>query len=79
MSTEDAGRSEFAEFVANHVFGHVDRNESLAIVDGEVVADEIRSDHGFARPGFDRLAIGTGFGYGIDFREKLLIDEWAFL
>jgi len=79
VCTEYAGRCEFAEFVADHVLRDIDRNECLAVVDGEVVADEVGCDHGLAGPCFDWFAVGTGFGDGIDFGEKLLIDEWAFL
>ena len=75
---EQAGRGEFTQFMANHVFGHVNGNEGLAIVHGEVVADEIRGDHRLAAPCFDGLAVGSGFGDGIDLGEKLLIDVWAF-
>jgi len=42
VCAENAGRSEFTELVANHVLGDVHRDEGLAIVDGEVVADEVR-------------------------------------
>lgn len=79
VSTEDTGRREFAEFVADHVFSDVDGDEGLAVVNGEVVTDKVRGDHGFAGPCFDRLAIRTGFGDGIDLGKELLIDEWAFL
>jgi hypothetical protein len=54
-------------------------NEGLAVVDGEVVADEVRGDHRLAAPGFDGLAVGTGFGDGVDLGEQLLIDEGPFL
>ena len=77
--TEDTGRSEFAEFVADHIFGDVNGDEGLTVVDSEVVADEIRGDHRLAAPGFNGLAVGSGFGDGVDLGEKLLINEWAFL
>lgn len=79
MGTENAGRGEFPELVADHVFRDIHGNEGFSVVHGEVVADEVWRDHGLARPGFDRLAIGSGFGDGIDFGEELLIDEGAFL
>jgi hypothetical protein len=78
VSLEQTGRGKFTEFVANHVFGHVNGNEGLAVVDGEVMADEIRGDHRLAAPCFDGLAVGSGFGDGVDLGEKLLIDVWAF-
>lgn len=79
MSTEDAGRCEFTELVADHILGDIHRDKGLAVVHGEVVTDKVWSDHGIARPCLDRLAIGSGFGDGIDLGEKLLIDVWAFL
>ena len=78
MSTEFAGWAEFAEFVANHVFGDVNGNEGFAVMDREVMADEIRSDHRLAAPGFDGLAVGSGFGNGVDLSEQLLINVGAF-
>ena len=79
VGTEDAGRGEFAEFVADHVFGDVNGDEGLAVVDREVVADEVRSDHRLATPGLDGLAVGTGSGHGINLGEQLLINEGSFL
>ena len=78
MSLEQTGRGKFAEFMANHVFGHVNGKESFPVVDSEVMADEIRGDHRLAAPCFDGLAVGSGFGDGIDLSEQLLIDVWAF-
>jgi hypothetical protein len=79
VGTEDAGRREFAEFVADHVFGDINGDEGLAVMDCEVMADEIRSDHRLAAPCFDGLALGSGVGDGVDLSEKLLINVWAFL
>ena len=79
MSTEDTGRGKFGELVADHVFRDIDGNEGLAVVHGEVVADEVWSDHGLAGPCLDWLTVGTGFCDCIDLGEELLIDERAFL
>jgi hypothetical protein len=38
-------RAELAEAVADHVFGHIDGHEILAVVDEEGVADEVGRDH----------------------------------
>lgn len=54
---EGTRRSELAELVTHHVFGHVDRDESFTVVNLEVHADERRRHGGAARPSFDRLAI----------------------
>ena len=79
VAAEDAGRGEFAEFVADHVLGDVNGDEGFAVVDSEVMADEIRGDHRLAAPGFDGLAVGSGFGNEVDLGEQLLINEGAFL
>jgi hypothetical protein len=46
-------------------------------VNGEVVTDEVRSDHGAAAPGLDGLFIAR-LDCGVDFEQKLLIDVRAF-
>src|SRR5437867_4537890 len=47
---EGAGQREFPEPVAHHVLGHEHRIEHLAVVHLEGQPDEIRRDHGTARP-----------------------------
>ena len=79
VGTEDAGRCEFTEFVTHHVFSDVNGDESLTVMNSEVMADKVRSNHGVAAPGLDWLAVRAGFGNGIDLGKKLLINEWAFL
>lgn len=74
---EDAGGREFAELVTDHVLRNKNGDEGLAVVNCEVVADEVGSDHGATAPGFDWLFV-AGFDRGIDLSEKLLINEWAF-
>ena len=78
MSLENTGRGEFTEFVTNHVLGNENRDEGFTVMNQEVQADEVRRDHGITAPGFDRLAV-FGINSCIDFREQLLINEWAFL
>ena len=41
VALERAGQREFAELVADHVFGHVDRDVLLAVVHGDRQADEL--------------------------------------
>lgn len=50
---EQTGQGELAEAVTNHVFSHVDRDEVLAVVNQERVANEVRSDHGGTGPSLD--------------------------
>src|SRR6185503_4993958 len=48
---------ELAEPVADHVLGHVHRDELLPVVHGERVANELRRDGGAARPGLEDLLL----------------------
>src|SRR5204862_3123050 len=50
---ERSGHRELTEPVAHHVLGHVDRDELLAVVDGESVAHELRRDRRAPRPGLE--------------------------
>ena len=47
---------EFAEFVADHIFGDEDLIEDLSVVNHECKTDEFRHDSTSSGPGFDRLA-----------------------
>src|SRR5436305_7533488 len=51
VAVERARRRELAEFVADHVLGHQDRDEFVAVVDAKGQADELREDRRPARPG----------------------------
>ena len=51
--------------MAHHVFGNEDRDEGFAVVDGEVVANKVRSDHGTTAPGLDGLLV-TGLNSGVN-------------
>src|SRR5690349_11629901 len=50
VATEHARGNELAELVADHVLGHVDRDELVAVVHGERVPDELGQDRAAARP-----------------------------
>ena len=78
MGLENAGRGELAQLVADHVLGHVDGDEYLAVMDVEGVADEIGSDRRAAGPGLDRLA-GAGLGGLFDLCHQMRVDEETFL
>lgn len=54
MAAEYTGGSKFAEFVTDHIFGNIDGDELVAIVNGDGKAYEVRGDHRRAGPGFDR-------------------------
>src|SRR6476661_2781424 len=51
VTTEVARRGEFAQLVPYHVLGHIHRDELIAVVNSERVANEIRGNHRAARPG----------------------------
>ncbi len=77
VSLEDAGGRKLTQLVAHHVFGDENRDEGFSVVNGEVMTDEVRSDHGATAPGLDGLLI-AGFDCCIDLAEELLIDVRAF-
>ena len=53
MTAENAGRSEFAEFVSHHVLGNVNRDELVAVVDSDCLAYKVGGNHGSPGPGLD--------------------------
>ena len=53
MTTEGTGRGEFAQTVTNHVFRHEDLHKYFAIVDFKGMTNEVRENHGPARPSLD--------------------------
>src|SRR5439155_13074651 len=59
VSAEDAGRHELTELVAHHVFRDVDRNELIAVVHRERVADELRQHGRTARPGLEHALLAA--------------------
>ena len=50
VTLESPRRRKFTQLVAHHVLGHVHRNELLAVMHRQRVADEIRHDRRAARP-----------------------------
>src|SRR5436305_9921107 len=71
VTAEDAGRGEFAQLVADHVFRHEQLHELLAVVDLKGVADEIRHDHAVPGPGLERP---PGGAHALDLGKQALID-----
>ena len=62
----------FTQTMTDHVFRDEDRHVYLAIVNGERVPDEIRKNHGTARPGLDRL-FSAGRIHFLDFFENAFL------
>src|SRR5436190_14077509 len=73
MSLEETRRSELAELVADHVFGHEQLHEVLAVVHHEGVPDEVGDDGAIPRPRLDRLT-AAGALLLFDFRQQALVD-----
>src|ERR1019366_4579992 len=77
MALEHARRRKFAELMPNHVFGHEQLHEILAVVDHERVPDKIGNDRAIASPGLERLStIVTLLLF--DFRQQAFIHIRAF-
>ena len=78
MALEHAGEREFAELVADHIFGDVNGGENLAVVNAERVADKIGRNRRAAGPGLDGF-LSAGFDGLLDFLEQVVIDKETFL
>src|SRR5579875_3348247 len=77
VTIEGPGRSELAEFVADHILGHQDRDELVAVINAEGQPDELGEDRRAARLGADhRLAPGRR--HLLRLLEKIAVDEWPF-
>jgi len=61
MAPEYACMGELAEFVAYHIFGDIDRDKFMAIVNGDGMPDEFRRDSTAARPGLDNFLSPCSF------------------
>ena len=59
--------------MAHHKIRDENGDEGFSVVNGEVVTDKVRSNHGAAAPGLDGLFI-TRLDCGINLKQKLLID-----
>ena len=78
VALERTGRGEFTQPVADHVLSHEDRDEDLAIVHAEGLADEIRDDHRTARPSLDRLLKAALVG-ALNLLHEMVVDERTLL
>src|SRR4029077_860503 len=78
MSAEQTRRRELTELVADHVLGHVHRDELVPVVHGERVADELRQHGARPRPGLDHALLVLG-GHGLDLLGQRLLNERPFL
>src|SRR6266487_4208643 len=74
---ERACEREFAQAMAHHVFRHEHGIEDLSVVHVEGQPDEVRRDHGAARPCLDRR-LGLGVLGLHDFFQQVPVDERSF-
>src|SRR5690606_14598497 len=68
------GRGELAELVADHVFGHENRDVLLAVVNAEGHANELRQDRRAAAPDLDHFAAAGGEGL-LGLLEHVAVDK----
>ena len=77
MALETTRRREFAELVADHVLSEVDRNELLAVMYSNGVANHFRYDGRPARPGLVNLLFVSGV-HSEDRFVEVIVDERSF-
>ena len=78
MSTEVSRRNELAQFVANHILGHVYRNVLLAVIHSDRVTDEGRENGRAAGPRLDDALVALLIHF-IDLVKQVLICERSLL
>jgi hypothetical protein len=74
VSPESARRGEFAQPVADHVLGDVDRNVAPAVVHSDGVSDHLRENGAGPAPGADDLLFAL-LVHGFHFFQNLGVDE----
>ena len=77
MAMEGSRRGKFAEFMAYHILGAIDRNELVAVMHREGQTNHVRNDHRPARPRPNYPLI-TGRTRDFHLLLKVSIDEWTF-
>jgi hypothetical protein len=76
MPLKEPGWSKLSQLVPNHVFRHEDRNELLAVMNGERVSDHVWNDRGPSRPGLNDLSIFILI-HPLHFLEQMIVNECA--
>src|SRR5689334_6175914 len=77
MAVERAGGRKFAQLVADHVLGAIDRDELVAVMHREGQSHHIRHHHRAPRPGADDPLVARG-ERGRDLAFGMAIDERTF-
>src|SRR5262245_40988008 len=78
VALELARRGELPQLVAHHVLGDVDRDELLAVVDGNGVPHHFRHDGGTPGPGLQHLAVPRRV-HLLDALQQMIVDEGPLL
>src|ERR1700761_543250 len=74
MAVKGAGRREFAELVADHLFGHEHGNVLVAVVDAECEAHELRQNRRAPAPDLDDVGAAR-CARGVSLLEHITVDE----
>src|SRR5690349_16904874 len=77
VTAEGASRGKFAQSMADHVFGDIDRNMSASIMHCNRVSYHLGKDHTGTTPGAQHFLF-TFLIHGFYSLEKLGLDKWAF-
>ena len=59
MVLEGTRRRKFAEFVSDHIFRDVDRQELFSVMNVEIKPDEVRRNRRTARPSLNGLVVAA--------------------
>jgi hypothetical protein len=77
MSFKRSRRGKFTEFMSDHIFSDIYRNELLPIMNGDRMAHHVRRYRRTPRPGLMNLSLILCVHVG-DGSLKMTINEWAF-
>src|SRR3982750_348019 len=77
MTVESARRRELAEFVTDHLLGHLHRDVLVAIADAEQQSDELRQNGRAAAPDPGHL-VPTRSARSLCLLEQIAVDERTF-
>src|SRR6218665_4119748 len=76
VALEGGRQGEFAQLVAHHLVGDIDRHMLLAVVHGDGQTDELGQHHGATRPGLDGFLFLGGDGF-FDLRQQVMVNKWT--
>ena len=77
MPSKSSGWGKFAQLVPNHVLRDVHRDEFIAVVDGQRMADEIGRDRRTPRPRLDDCLVARAIEI-LDLARQMPVNKGAF-